>query len=91
MLRQRYRLDSEIGHGAMGVVFSATDLELLRAGCECASPERIVGERRAAMKRERNLERAECRNVCLVAGGEDREAGGTPAVPEPLPLAAMHF
>jgi len=30
VLRQRYRLDSEIGRGAMGVVFRATDLELLR-------------------------------------------------------------
>src|SRR5258705_5283831 len=29
-LRERYRLDSEIGRGAMGVVFRATDLELLR-------------------------------------------------------------
>jgi serine/threonine protein kinase len=30
VLRQRYRLDSEIGRGAMGVVVRATDLELLR-------------------------------------------------------------
>jgi predicted ATPase len=30
VLRQRYRLDSEIGRGAMGIVFRATDLELLR-------------------------------------------------------------
>jgi tetratricopeptide (TPR) repeat protein len=30
VLRERYRLDSEIGRGAMGVVFRATDLELLR-------------------------------------------------------------
>jgi serine/threonine protein kinase len=30
VLRQRYRLDSELGRGAMGMVFRATDLELLR-------------------------------------------------------------
>src|SRR5512132_2975812 len=30
ILRERYRLDSEIGRGAMGIVFRATDLELLR-------------------------------------------------------------
>ena len=30
VLRERYRLDSEIGRGAMGVVFRSTDLELLR-------------------------------------------------------------
>jgi tetratricopeptide (TPR) repeat protein len=29
-LRERYRLESEIGRGAMGIVFRATDLELLR-------------------------------------------------------------
>lgn len=31
VLRERYRLDREIGRGAMGVVFRATDLELMRA------------------------------------------------------------
>src|SRR5258705_1996342 len=30
VLRGRYRLDSELGRGAMGMVFRATDLELLR-------------------------------------------------------------
>ncbi|HUS12434.1 MAG TPA: AAA family ATPase [Pyrinomonadaceae bacterium] len=30
VLRQRYQLEGEIGRGAMGIVFRATDLELLR-------------------------------------------------------------
>ncbi|HEY6230944.1 MAG TPA: AAA family ATPase [Pyrinomonadaceae bacterium] len=30
VLKERYRLDGEIGRGAMGIVFRATDLELLR-------------------------------------------------------------
>src|ERR1044072_2830301 len=44
VLRQRYRLDSEIGRGAMGVVFRATDLELLRPVAVKVLSQHISGE-----------------------------------------------
>src|SRR6187455_3181631 len=44
VLRQRYRLDSEIGRGAMGVVFRATDLELLRPVAVKVLSERMPAE-----------------------------------------------
>ena len=47
VLRQRYRLDSEIGRGAMGVVFRATDLDLLRPVAVKILAERINGRSRA--------------------------------------------
>src|SRR6266550_8641560 len=46
VLRQRYRLDSEIGRGAMGVVFRATDLELLRPVAVKILDQRLSGSSR---------------------------------------------
>ena len=43
VLRRRYRLESELGRGAMGTVFRATDLELLRPVAVKILMERMPG------------------------------------------------
>ena len=57
ILRERYRLDSEIGRGGMGIVYRATDLELHRevavkvlptATSSIEARQRLMREARAA-------------------------------------------
>jgi tetratricopeptide (TPR) repeat protein len=53
VLRGRYRLDSEIGRGGMGVVFRATDLELHRPVAV-----KVISENSSADARERLIREA---------------------------------
>jgi tetratricopeptide (TPR) repeat protein len=57
VLRERYRLDSELGRGGMGIVYKATDLELMRevavkvlsaTASTSDARERLIREARAA-------------------------------------------
>jgi hypothetical protein len=52
VLRQRYRLDSEIGRGGMGVVYRATDLELMREVAVKVVPETASSDARQRLLRE---------------------------------------
>ena len=77
ILRERYRLDSEIGRGGMGVVYRAMDLELMRHVAvkvlsEAASTEarqRLIREARAA---------AALNHPHIISVYDVGEAGGTP-------------
>ena len=93
VLRERYRLESEIGRGAMGVVFRATDLELLRPVAVKILAEKLGGTGEVG-KRERGEDAGGAPAVPGVLaepreageegkGKEERgeDAGGAPAVP----------
>ena len=52
VLRGRYRLDSQIGRGGMGVVFRATDLQLQRTVAVKVISENSSGDARERLIRE---------------------------------------
>jgi serine/threonine protein kinase len=94
VLRERYRLDSEIGRGAMGIVFRATDLELLRPVAVKILADRIgagTTDRRTAREgatgEEGKRGKGEEENLSLALN-----AGETPAVPaarEAVPMTGL--
>src|SRR5262245_62088050 len=76
ILRQRYRLESEIGRGGMGIVYKATDLELQRqvavkvlSEASAESRQRLMREARAA---------AALNHPNIVAVHDIGEENGTP-------------
>src|SRR6185295_14819569 len=80
VLRERYRLDSEIGRGAMGIVFRATDLELLRPVAVKILAERLSGGTTEAARSPHPY-----KEFTAPAAGErpavPTAAGETPALP----------
>ncbi|MFN2530402.1 MAG: protein kinase [Pyrinomonadaceae bacterium] len=78
VLRDRYRLDSELGRGGMGIVYRATDLELMRevavkllntTATTSDARQRLIREARAA---------AALNHPHIVAVHDVGEAGGFP-------------
>ncbi len=78
VLRERYRLESEIGRGGMGIVYRATDLELMRevavkllpeAASSSEARQRLLREARAA---------AALNHPHIVSVHDVGEAGGMP-------------
>lgn len=78
VLRQRYRLDSEIGRGAMGVVFRATDLDLLRPVAVKILAERLDGISQAANVTRNAHDGDKPEDVGNSAGGANPDAMGSP-------------
>src|SRR6185295_12236325 len=80
VLRERYGLDSEIGRGAMGIVFRATDLELLRP-----VEVKILAERLSGGTTEAARSPHPYKEFTAPAAGErpavPTAAGETPALP----------
>ena len=78
VLRERYRLDSELGHGGMGVVYRATDLELQReVAVKVLSTNASTSDARQRLIREARAA-ASLNNPHIVAIHDVGEAGGLP-------------
>ena len=87
VLRQRYRLDSELGRGAMGVVFRATDLELLRTVAVKILALKLGGDNRTSVddregKGTREASGMPGGNVALEVASK-REGDGSPEGADP--------
>lgn len=78
ILRQRYRLDSELGRGGMGIVYRATDLELMReVAVKVLSQTAQTSDARERLIREARSAAA-LNHPHIVAVHDVGEAGGSP-------------
>ncbi|HJZ69112.1 MAG TPA: protein kinase [Blastocatellia bacterium] len=78
ILRQRYRLDSEIGRGGMGIVYRATDLDLHREVAIKVLPDKVsANEARERFMREARAAAA-LNHPNIVAVHDVGEEGGVP-------------
>jgi tetratricopeptide (TPR) repeat protein len=78
ILRERYRLDSEIGRGGMGIVYRATDLELHREVAVKVLPTATSsGEARQRLLREARAAAA-LNHPHIISVHDVGEANGTP-------------
>jgi tetratricopeptide (TPR) repeat protein len=78
LLRERYRLDSEIGRGGMGIVYRATDLELMREVAVKVLPETLSSpDARQRLMREARAAAA-LNHPHIVAVHDVGEAEGVP-------------
>ncbi len=78
ILRERYRLDSELGRGGMGIVYRATDLELHReVAVKVLSASASTSDARQRLVREARAAAA-LNHPHIVAVHDVGEAGGLP-------------
>ena len=78
ILRERYRLDSELGRGGMGIVYRATDLELHReVAVKVLSASASTSDARQRLIREARAAAA-LNHPHIVAVHDVGEAGGLP-------------